>query len=136
MSLNRGPSPRYKIKAFSKQLRKLSFPASPISVKLATYVADAFDKFLAGKSRTLNAAFGLQKKRGVPGWPKARLKMAKEIYALRKSGKSWSQVQGELERLGYKDTDLSTIKRTLKEFRLHLMEKELWQSLGPELLQD
>lgn len=135
MPLQRGSSPRYKIKTLSKQLRKLTFPTSPISVNLAIFAADAFDKFLAGNSRTLDAAFGLLKKRGVPGWPKARLKMAKEIYALRKSGKSWSQVQGALERRGYKDTDLGTIKRTFKEFRLHLMEKELWQILEPELLQ-
>jgi hypothetical protein len=69
MPLSREPSPRYKLKKLSKQLRKLSFPTSPVSVTLATFAADAFDQFLAGKSRTLDAAFGLQKKRGVPGWP-------------------------------------------------------------------
>jgi hypothetical protein len=85
MPLKREPSPRYKIKVLSKQLRKLTFPTSPISVKFATFAADAFDKFLTGKSRTLNAAFGLQEKRGVPGWPKARLKLAKAVYVLRKA---------------------------------------------------
>jgi len=136
MPVRTGPSPRYKIKALSKQLRTLTFPKSPISVNLATFAADAFDSFLAGHSPTLDAAFGIGKRRGAPGWPKARLKLAKEIHVLRIAGKSWSRVQDELERRGYKGTDLSTIKRTYKEFRLHLMSKDLWQSIEPELLQD
>src|SRR5918995_2123474 len=76
MALRKEPSPRFKIKTLSKQLRKLSFPTSPISVQLATYAADAFDKYLSGEC-SLETAFGLGKKRGAPGWPRARLKLAK-----------------------------------------------------------
>src|SRR5262245_29383865 len=132
MPLRREPHPRFLMKKLSKQLRNGARP----SAKLALFAAGAFDKFLAGKSPTLDAAFGLQKKRGVPGWPKARLKMAKETRILRKEKKSWRQVQAELKKRGYKDTDLSTIKRTLKEFRLYLMEKDIWQILKPDFLQD
>ena len=136
MPLRRGPSARFKIKVLSQQLRKLTFPTSQISVKLARFAADAFDNYLSGNARTLDAAFGLAKKRGVPGWPKARLKMAKEVYALKKANKSWSQVQQELERQGYKDTDLGTIKRTFKEFRVPLMAKTISESLKADLQQD
>ena len=63
MALRKEPHPRYKIKSLSKQMRKLTFPTSPISVKLATIAADAFDKFLSGKCDSLDEAFGLEKDR-------------------------------------------------------------------------
>jgi hypothetical protein len=132
MPLRRDKHPRYKIKALSKRLRKLSFPSSPIPLELATFAADAFDKFLTGQSPTLNAAFGLSKKRGAPGWPKTRLKMAKDIYKLRKEEKSWSEVQKELASR-YNDTDLGTLKRTYKEFVVHLMSKSVWKRLNSDL---
>lgn len=131
MPLRRGPHPRYKIKELSKQLRKLSFPISPISVSLAKFAADAFDKYLTGQYRTLDAAFGLSKKRGTPGWPKMRLKMAEDIYNLRKDGKSWTKVQKELASR-YNDTDLGTLKRTYKEFRIHLMSQSVLKLLKTE----
>lgn len=132
MPLKREPSPRYKIKTLSKQLRKLSFPTSPVSVKLATFAADAFDKFLAGKSRTLNAAFGLQKKRGAPGWPKARLKLAKAVYVLRKAGHSWNSVLDELSKQGFGDLDLGTVKRTYKEFKVPLIVRDVGLTLSQD----
>jgi hypothetical protein len=132
MPLRKEPSPRYKIKALSKQLHKLSFPTSPISVGLARFAADAFDKFLTGQSPTLDAAFGLSKKRGVPGWPKMRLKMAKDIYELKKDRNSWAEVQKELASR-YNDTDLGTLKRTYKEFRVHLMSKSISKLLKSDL---
>jgi hypothetical protein len=130
MPLRREPSPRYKIKVLSKQLRKLTFPTSPISVKLATFAADAFDTFLAGKSRTLNAAFGLQKKRGVPGWPKARLTLAKAVYALRKAGHSWTSVLDELSKQGFGEMDPSTLKRTYNELKVRLMARDVALTLS------
>ena len=124
MPLRTEPHPRYKIKQLSKQLRKLSFPSSPIPVDLARFAADAFDKFLTGQARTLDKAFGLSRKRGVPGWPKVRLKMAKEIYELKTNRTSWSKVQKRLASR-YTDTDLGTLKRTWKEFQVHLMSKSV-----------
>jgi hypothetical protein len=132
MPLSREPSPRYKLKKLSKQLRKLSFPTSPVSVTLATFAADAFDQFLAGKSRTLDAAFGLQKKRGVPGWPKARLQLAKAVYALRKAGHSWKSVLDELSKQGRGEMDLSTLKRTYDEFKIPLMARDVALTLSQD----
>lgn len=131
MPLRREPSPRYKIKTLSKQLRKLSFPISPVSVKLATFAADAFDKFLSGKC-SLEAAFGLGRKHGVPGWPKARLKTAKAVYALRKAGHSWTSVLDELAKQGLGEMDLSTVKRTYKEFFVHLAARDIAQTLDQD----
>lgn len=128
MPLRKGRHPRYKIKQLSKSLRKLSFPSSPISIGLARFAADAFDKYLAGESRTLDAAFGLSKKRGVPGWPKERLKMAQDIYKLKMAKKSWSKIKEELSKR-YPDTDLGTLKRTYKEFRVSLMSKSVLKDL-------
>lgn len=121
MPLRGAPSPRYKMKSLSKQLRTLTFPTSPISVDLAQFAADAFDSYLSGRSRTLDAAFGLKKKRGAPGWPKARRRMAAIVYELKKAKKSKSQIQAELQRRGFRDTDWSTIKRTYQEWRLRLL---------------
>jgi hypothetical protein len=109
----------------SKQLRKLTFPASPITIKLSRYAADAFDGYLLGQFRTLDAAFGLQKKRGLPGYPKLRLKMAKIVYELKKAKKSKAQIQKELAHQGFKDTDWATIKRVYKEWRVRLMSKDI-----------
>lgn len=67
-----------------------------MSVKLATFAADAFDKYLTGTC-SLESAFGLGRKPGVPGWPKARLKLAKAVYASRKVGCSWKRVLEELD---------------------------------------
>lgn len=120
MPLKHEPSPRYKLKKLSKQLRKLSFPKSPISVNLATFAADAFDKYLTGTC-SLESAFGLGRKPGVPGWPKARLKLAKAVYALRKVDYSWKRVLDELSMQGFEDLDLSTVKRTYKEFKVYLI---------------
>jgi hypothetical protein len=62
--------------------------------------------------------------------------MAKATWELKKAGKSWSQIQDALERLGFADTDLGTIKRTYKEFRIHLMSKEVWQAVTRELFKN
>ena len=100
------------------------------------FVADAIKKYLSGKARTLEAALGLQKKRGVPGWPKERLRMAKTVHRLKKAGKSKSQIQKVLQKLGFRDTDWGTIKRTHAEFLTELKAEDIWQSIAPELLQD
>lgn len=131
MPLRREPSPRYKIKALSKQLRKLTFPASPISVNLATFAADAFDRYLSGKC-SLESAFGLGRKRGVPGWPKARLKLAKVVYALRRAGHSWNSVLDELSKQGFGDLDLGTVTRTYKEFKVRLMARDVALTLSQD----
>ncbi len=132
MPLRSEPHPRFRIKQLSGGLRKLTFPSSPIPLDLARFAANAFDKYLSGQARTLDAAFGLGRKRGTPGWPRTRLKMAKAIYDLRKSGNSWSKVQKRLASHHF-DTDLGTLKRTYKEFQVHLMSKSVWNLLKPEL---
>lgn len=124
MPLSREPSPRYKLKKLSKQLRKLSFPTSPVSVTLATFAADAFDKYLTGTC-SLESAFGLGRKKGVPGWPKARLKLAKAVHALRKAGDSWSSVLDKLSKQEFGYLDLGTVTRTYKEFKVRLMARDV-----------
>lgn len=131
MSLRKEPSPRYKLKTLSAQLRKLSFPTSPISIKLATFAADAFDKYLSGAC-SLESAFGLGKKRGTPGQPRARLKLAKAVHALRKAGHSWSSVLDKLSEQEFGFLDLSTVKRTYKEFFVHLLASDIAQTLDQD----
>ena len=131
MPLRREPSPRYKIKTLSKQLRKLSFPTSPVRVDLATFAADAFDKYLTGTC-SLESAFGLGRKKGVPGWPKARLKLAKAVYVLRKAGHSWKSVLDELSKQGFGEMDPSTLKRTYNEFKVRLMARDVALTLSQD----
>lgn len=128
MPLRRDKHPRYKIKTLSKKLRKLSFPTSPIPVDLARFAADAFDKYLTGEC-SLEAAFGLGGKPGVHGQPKARLKLAKAVYALRKANHSWNGVLDELSTQGFGFLDLSTVKRTYKEFYVRIAARNIAQSL-------
>jgi hypothetical protein len=66
MALPKEPDPREKIEELSRQLRKLTFPTSPITIKLARFAANAFDAYLSGKAPTLGVAFGIGTVKGVP----------------------------------------------------------------------
>ena len=129
MPLSSESSPRYKIKKLSKRLRKLAVPIH--GGDLFTFAADAFDKYLSGKC-SLESAFGLGGKPGTPGWPKARLKVAKAVYALRKAGHSWKSVLDELSEQGFGDLDPSTVKRTYKEFLVHLAACDIARTLDQD----
>ena len=130
MPLRQEPSPRFKLKALAKRPRRLS--RLGCDTKLTDWAADSIENYLSGKSKSLNAAFGLQKKRGTPGWPKARLKQAKAVYALRKAGHSWNSVLDELSKRGFGDLDLGTVKRTYKEFLVRLASRDIAQNLDQD----
>ncbi len=132
MPLKREPSPRYKLKTLPKQLRRLSFPTSPVDIALARFAAAAFDKYLEGTC-SLESAFGLGGKRGAPGWPKARLKLAKAVYALRMAGHSWKSVMEHTVNQGFGETDLGNIQRTYREFKVHLMSRDIALALKRDL---
>lgn len=126
MLLRRGLHPRYKIKALSKQLRKLSFPTSPISVDLAKFAADAFDKFLTGTCTSLDKAFGLVKGPGAPRHLQTAKKnraFAKKIDALRLKGNTWEQCE---EVLGL---DQRALRRIYKPFRAEFGSRRIIQML-------
>ncbi len=126
MPPRKGPSPRYKIKALSEELRKLSFPTSPIPVNLAKFAADAFDKFLAGNCHSLDEAFGLDKDRGAPrrlSKAKKHLALAKKIFALRLKRKTWYQIEDEL------DMEQRALRRIYKPFRVHLLSSKIASDL-------
>ncbi len=126
MPLQRALSPRYKIKALSKQLRKLSFPSSSISPKLATFAVDAFNKFLSGECDSLDAAFGVRKNRGAPrqlSTAKQHRALAKKIFALRLARKTWYQIEEEL------DLDQRALRRIYAAFKVHLMSRNLLLTL-------
>ena len=80
--------------SFAGQLRKLSFPTSPIQVDLAMFVADALERYLHDGTPgiSLDAAFGLAPRRGRPPDIERTLEMATRIYALKLEGKSWMAI--------------------------------------------
>lgn len=126
MPLRRESHSRYKIKALSHQLRKLSFPTSPISVDLATFAADAFDKFLTGKCITLDEAFRVEKGPGAPrrlSTAKEHLVLNKKISALRVKGKTWYQIEDEL------GIDARALRRIYKPAKIHLASRRIVASL-------
>jgi hypothetical protein len=122
MPLKRGPSPRYQIKLFTKELRKLRFPTSPISVKLATFVADAFDRFLSGEANSLDEAFGVEKRPGAPkrlSTAKQHRAFSKKILDMRMAGKTTYAIEEET------GVDQGAIRRTCKPFRARLMARTI-----------
>lgn len=127
MPLSREPHPRFKLKKLAKQLRKLSFPTSPISIELARYATDAIEKFLSGECKSLDAAFGVAPKRGAPGWPKERVKMAREIFKMRCAGKSWHDIERTLK------VERVTLRRIYSEFNVRLRSRELVRQLKSEM---
>ena len=66
------------------------------------------------------------------GQPKARLKLAKAVYALRKAGHSWKSVLDELAEQEFGFLDLSTVKRTYKEFFVRLAARDIAQTLDQD----
>src|SRR5207302_637279 len=103
---------------------------SPIPVKLAKFAAEAIEKYLSGKCKSLDAAFGLEKKSGAPGWPKKRVKMAREIYKMWRAGKTMHYIARELKKQGYNDTERVTLKRILNEFKIRFMARDVADSLN------
>lgn len=126
MALQRGRHPRYQIKALSSQLRKLTLPTSPISIALATFAADAFDKFLTGEYATLDEAFGVAKRSGAPrrlSKAKEHLRFAEEISDLRGKGKTWYQLEGEL------GMDAGALRRSYAPFKIALLSRRIGKKL-------
>jgi hypothetical protein len=117
---------RAKIVEFTEQLRRLKFPASPISIELADYVASAFESYLDGKTKTLEAAFGLNAGKGTKGYSREfNRKRAERIISLHEAGKTWEQVCNEL---GGKDgipKDEREIRRLCDEFLVEVLAERI-----------
>ena len=64
------------------------------------FTAQAIREFLSGKNPSLEHALKLNKKRGVPGNPESRRRMAVTVHQLKKSGKSKREIQEALEQQG------------------------------------
>jgi hypothetical protein len=122
MSLRQEPSPRYKLKTLSKQLRKLS-----VSVKLATFAADAFDKFLSHECSSLDEAFGLEKDLGAPrklSKAKEHLALARKIFAFRLKNKTWYEIENAMNQ------DQRALRRIYKPFKTRLMSRKIIRKLN------
>jgi len=129
MPLRTEPNPRYRLKQLATQLRKLRFPSSPINVRIAHWAADAITHYLSGKAKTLNAAFGLRRKRGVRGQPLSRARIGKAIHQARRAGYSWDTVQSKLQEQGYGVLDTGAMRRIYREFRVRLASRDIAQTL-------
>ena len=101
----------------------------PNSSHALQFVAHGINEFLKGKGKiSLDAAFGMTPKRGAPRNPskvKTRLTLAQKIFALRLVGKSWYDIEKELENQGYQNIDARSLRRTYEEFKVRLLAKEL-----------
>jgi len=117
-----------KLRMMSEQLRELSFPASTISLDLAAYVADAFDAYLQGRARSLDAAFGLTAKRGAPSTRLAEHKaIAAEILAMKREGKSWVDITEALQSCGISDE--RELRRLYVVHRVEVVSKAIVEGL-------
>jgi len=147
-------STREKFARFAEQLRKLSFPSSPISVDLARFMADALEDYLAkcqeydrlicenpesAKSDgvvvrpplpTLDAAFGLAPKRGRPSDPNRNESIARHIFALRLEGKTWPEIVGIVNDPFGPQRDESDIRKIYRAHRVTLMTEEISRRLN------
>lgn len=140
MLSKKGSAPRHLLKSFVAQLKKLKIPSNQISIKLATFVADAMTQYLSGKYKSLDEAFGLKSKRGIPGYPEQRQRLAKLIHKKRKRGKTFQSIANELEQAGHENPDPGTLRRTYEEFRLDLERDDLiaaiWTNVKKDMKED
>lgn len=126
-----------RLERFARQLRKLTFPTSPISIDLTRFVATAIEGYLRGDHKSLDAAFGLTAKRGAPRrQDDEHEKLARRVFTLRElEDKSWKEVMDEL---ATEDNvlDERTIRGIFREkaewaYMKHLLEK-IAEDLGSE----
>ncbi|WP_031437029.1 hypothetical protein [Methylobacter tundripaludum] len=115
-----------KLETFASELRKLSFPTSPISIELTDFVATALEGYLENKTDSLDDAFGLNSGKKNAGYAhEFNRTRARRIIDLRFAGKTWNQVADEL---GGKDgipSDEREIRRIADEFMIELMAEEI-----------
>lgn len=98
--------------------QKLPLPVAGQDVPLAWAVkaADAIERYLDGKVKSLDAAFGLRPKRGAPRKDDEHIVIAREVFNMRLAGKSWFDVANELSAKGCAVTDERTLRGILKQF--------------------
>lgn len=84
------------------------------------FIAHGIQQFLDGKVRTIEQSIGLQNKRGMPGDPESRRRMAETVHQLKKLRKSKAGIQEILGLQGFLDIDWGTVKRNYKEHRKDL----------------
>ncbi|MBN9123211.1 MAG: hypothetical protein BGO99_02065 [Nitrosospira sp. 56-18] len=113
-----------KLAGFVDELKKQTFPTSTISADLAEFVSSAIEKYLEGKTKSLDAAFGLTPKRGVPGFPRRRKDLAMEILKMRLCGNSWTEISNK-----FLTHDERQLRRIYGEFREQVIAQELTDRL-------
>lgn len=96
-----------KLSRFVKDLKEQEFPTSTISIELAQFVASAMESYLDGKSKSLDIAFGLNPKRGAPGYKELKKATARKILDLKLEGKTQNQIADEIPR--YDERELRRI---------------------------
>jgi hypothetical protein len=114
-----------KLARFVDELKKQSFPTSTISLNLAEFVSSAIERYLEGKTKSLDAAFGLTPKRGVPGFPRRRKDLAMEILKARLRGSSWKEISDK-----FPNHDERRLHRVYGEFKDQVFAQELIDRLN------
>ena len=124
-----------KLIKLAKQLRKLTFPTSPVSIDLATWMASAIEAYVSKDSqiKTMDVALGLNPKRGAPGDPAKREKIAREIYPMKKAGTSWKKIASSIGARYPGNDETVTIKRIWEEFFIKLAGEESLDEEWPEI---
>lgn len=123
---------RDKLSQFAEELEGLSFPTSPISLELAGFVASSIRSYLSGDQKSLDAAFGLGKKRGAPGDQEKRRNIAKDVFLMKLEGNSWKQIADTLSEQGCDVSDERTLRRYLDEYLNDLMSEEVNKRLDSD----
>lgn len=99
-----------------KQKLPLSVEGQDVPLPWAAKAADAIERYLNGKVKSLDAAFGLTPKRGPPSKDDKHISIAREVLNMRLAGKSWLDVTNTLSAKGCAVTDERTLRRILKRF--------------------
>ncbi len=87
------------------------------------FVADAIEKFLSGEAKSLDAAFGVEPRRGAPNKHAKHMALARKIYPLLLQGLRWKDI---LNKIGVKaHEDDSTARRAIKECLPELMVEDI-----------
>jgi hypothetical protein len=118
---------REKLASFAFDLKALTFPTSPIPIESAQFVASALESYLDGKSKSLDAAFGLTPKRGAPRKQEIKKLIAREFLKKELEGKPVQTILDELseEMSRLHQYDDREVRRIRKEYEVLTMSEEL-----------
>lgn len=114
----------------AEHLRRQTLPqpveGRVVPIAWAARAAEAIERYLAGETKSLDAAFGLTPRRGAPRTRQATQEdIARKVFDLRYTGRSWKQVADKASEDEWSVTDQRSLRRIWDDFAALVLSDEI-----------